>query len=72
MTPNLKKRARVFIDQHGRVFRCWTLKELQELAGGGRMGKIYETHENGVTVHVGYYVGRFWLVEYQPIERQVE
>ena len=64
----MKKEYKLYIDQYNNIVYARTLKELQEKAGGGRIGKMYADKTDGSTVHTGYVVGKRWFEHYQRIE----
>lgn len=60
----------LYIDQWGQKFWARTVKELRSNIGlgGSRVSKMYVDKKSGVSVHIGYVVGRHWLIAYQPVE----
>lgn len=59
----------LYIDQYGARIWAKSRKELAQLAGGGRVNKMYRDKKDGSTVHVGYVVGKRWFTCYVPYEQ---
>lgn len=72
------KKVRLFLDFYYRrpPVLAYTLKELQQKVGPGRVSRLYVDRKlaDGLmrTYHVGYNVGQFAYLEYQPVERPVD
>ena len=58
----------LYIDQHGSKYYASNLRELQDMVGGGRISKMYNTTTAGVDYHCGYCVGKLWLRAYIPFK----
>ena len=67
----MRGKTTLFIDQYGSKLWARTVRELRELAGGGRVSKMYVDKKVGGTMHVGYVVGARWFSAYHPVELAV-
>lgn len=47
------------------------VRELQRLAGGGRVSKQYINDIEGNTFHTGYVIGNKWFTAYIPFKELV-
>jgi len=65
------KAKRLFLDQYGNRFFAATVRELRGRIGmgGSRVGLMYQDKADGRTVKTGYVIGKHWLAEYAPVER---
>lgn len=55
------------IDQYGQMFHKlrYPRKELMERIGIKHASKMYVDDKNGKAVHIGYVIGRYWLMVYE-------
>ena len=60
----------LYVDQFGNHFYARTVRELRAQIGGGgnRVFKMYADGKNGLPLHVGYVIGRYWLSMFEPVE----
>lgn len=58
----------LYIDQWGSQWFAYSVKELREKIGGGKVWKMYIDKKDGPPVHIGYVVGRHWCQAYAPVE----
>lgn len=61
----------LYVDQYGSKIMAYTLRELRERCGGGRVFKIYQEGEDGKSLHVGYGVGQRWFSAYIPFRKSI-
>ena len=63
----------LYLDQFGNHFYARTVKALRvQIEGGGsRVSKMYVDGKDGLPLHVGYVIGRYWLSIFEPVEISV-
>ena len=67
MAKKLHQLATMYVDQYGSKIYARSVKSLRDLAGGGRVSKIYREINGDVTHHCGYSVGDRWFDAYAPV-----
>ncbi|MCW5697352.1 MAG: hypothetical protein KIS96_11555 [Bauldia sp.] len=62
----------LYIDQYGAPIWAWTVSELRQKSGGGRVARMYVDKVSGPNagraVHCGYVIGSRWFSAFRPIE----
>ena len=67
MAKKLHQLATLYVDQYGSKIYARSVKSLRDLAGGGKVSKIYREINGDVTHHCGYSVGDRWFDAYAPV-----
>ncbi len=71
----------LWIDQNGVIERAYTVAELRQKCGGGRVTKMYQDRPrielDGTigkmreAIHTGYVVGQRWFTQFAPVEKPI-